>query len=97
ATMFAIAAAWACLLRRPVLGGMAAIGSFMMVNIGMEWWETTRRFDPIDVYNNLTGGSIDFTSQGYPVAATGLAVILLASTLVAGLTLRRYVPQRQGG
>ncbi|MEN6405269.1 MAG: ABC transporter ATP-binding protein, partial [Thermoguttaceae bacterium] len=42
ATMFAIAAAWACLLRRPVLGGMAAIGSFMMVNIGMEWWETTR-------------------------------------------------------
>jgi hypothetical protein len=101
ATMFAVAVAWACLLRRPVIGGMAAIGTFMMVSLGLEWWETTRQFDPIEVYNNLAMkttpplGPIDFTAHGYPVVSAAMGVIILASIVIAGLALRRYAPRIQ--
>ena len=101
ATMFAIAVAWACVLRRPFLGGMAAIGSFMVISLLLESWETTRDFDPINVYNHLasetpTGPApIDFTAHGYPVTATAMGVILLASIIIAGLALQRYELGRQ--
>jgi hypothetical protein len=103
ATMFAVAVAWACLLRRPVLGGMAALGSFAMMTLGLEWWETTRPFDPLEVYNNLAltatfpPGPVDFTAHGYPVVATAMGLILLASGIIAGLALQRYAPRLQPG
>jgi hypothetical protein len=103
ATMFAVAVAWTCVLRRPVLGGMATVVSFAMMTILIEWFETTRHFDPIEVYDNLAlkspiaHGQIDFTAHGYPVVATAMGVILLASIVIAGLALRRYDPKRQAG
>lgn len=99
ATMFAMAAAWACLLRRPVLGGLATAGSFTLINVGLEWWEATRQFDPIQVYNNLAlksagaQGPVDFTAHGYPTVIAAMAIVLLASIVIAGLALRRYAPR----
>ena len=100
ATMFAIAVAWTCLLRRPVVGGMAAVGTFAMMTLGLDWWKTTLQFDPIRVYGNLASntpphGPIDFTAHGYPVVATAMGLILLASIIIAGLALRRYAPRIQ--
>jgi hypothetical protein len=100
ATMFAVAVAWACLLRRPVLGGMAAAGSFTMMSLGLEWWDATRQFEPIEVYNNLARetptphGPIDFTAHGYPILVAAMGLILLACIVIAGLALRRYDPRR---
>jgi hypothetical protein len=80
---------------------MAAVGSFAMMNLGLDWWKTTHQFDPIEVYNNLAlktttlPGPIDFTAHGYPVVATGMGVIILASIIIAGLALRRYAPRMQ--
>jgi hypothetical protein len=99
ATTFAVAVAWTCLLRRPVLGGMLAVVSWMMTSLGLEWSPATQRFDPLMVYNNLARearhGPIDFTSHGYPVVITAMGMVLLASMVIAGLALRRYDPKRQ--
>jgi hypothetical protein len=97
ATMFAVAVAWTCFLRRAVLGAMAAIVSFALMNLGLEWSEATRGFDPIEVYNNLHNLSsapvrppADFTAHGYPIVAATMGLILLASILVGWLALRAY-------
>jgi hypothetical protein len=101
--MFAVAVACTCALRRPVLGGMAAIGSFVFLEIVIEWSETTRHLDPVQVYNNLLSGSrslgqpIDFAAHGYPVVAAAMGVVFLASIVVGGLALQRYDPRRQSG
>jgi hypothetical protein len=82
---------------------MAALGSFAMMTLGLEWWETTRPFDPLEVYNNLAltatfpPGPVDFTAHGYPVVATAMGLILLASGIIAGLALQRYAPRLQPG
>jgi hypothetical protein len=101
--MFAVAVAWTCVLRRPVLGGMAALASFVLIEFTMELSHVTRGFDPISVYNALvhdlqvTRGGIGLTAHGYPFVAAGTAVVLLASIVIAGLALRRYDPRRQTG
>ncbi|MGA2259648.1 MAG: hypothetical protein ABSG53_33650, partial [Thermoguttaceae bacterium] len=99
ATMFAIAVAWVCLLRRPVLGGMAAAGSYMMMNLGLDWWETTRQFDPIAVYNHLalrTSASLE-SADIAAIMVPAMGGILLACIVIAGLGLRRYGPRRHAG
>jgi hypothetical protein len=101
--MFAIAVAWTCVLRRAVLGGMAAIATFALTNVALEWSDATRDFDPIEVYNHLgfaartAGGSVDFAAHGYPVTAAAMGLALVASILVGLLALRRYDPRRQAG
>jgi hypothetical protein len=101
ATLFAFAVAWACVLRRPVLGGMAAYGSFMMVEIGFDRWQATCQFDPIQVYNDLarkselTHGAIDFTANSYPIVAIAMGVVFIASIAIAAFALHRYAPRRQ--
>jgi hypothetical protein len=103
ATMFAIAVAWTCVLRRAVLGGMAAIATFAITSVAIDWSDATREFDPIQVYNHLgraaraTDGSVDFTAHGYPLVATAMGLVLLTSILVGWLALRRYDPRRQTG
>ncbi len=98
ATMFAIAVAWACVLRRAVLGGMAAIVTFGLINIMLEWSDATRDFSPVEVYNHLAmRGPLDFTAHGYPVVAMAMGVALFTSILVGWLALRRYDPRRQSG
>jgi hypothetical protein len=101
--MFALAVAWTCALRRPVLGAMAAFASFVLIEFAMESSHVTGGFDPITVYDALvhdlqvTRGGIGLTAHGYPLVAAGMAAILLASIVIAGLALRRYDPRRQTG
>ncbi len=103
AVMFAIAVAWTCVLRRPVLGGMAALVSFAMIVVAIQSSDATRHLHPNDVYVQLgnasarAGGEIDFTAHGYPVVAAAMGVVFLASILVGGLALQRYDPRRQSG
>jgi ABC-type transport system involved in multi-copper enzyme maturation permease subunit len=104
ATMFAIAVAWTCLLRRAVLGGMAAIVSFTLTNTILEWSKATRDLNPIQVYNKLhnLGASpvrppLDFTAHGYPLVATAMGLILLACIVIGWQALRRYQPRFQSG
>jgi hypothetical protein len=96
ATMYAIAVAWVCLLRRPVLGGMAAVASVAMMTLGLEEWETTRQFDPIYVYNNLTLGrsASRAAADAAAIVVPALGAILLACIVIAALGLRRYGPWR---
>jgi hypothetical protein len=100
ATMFAVAVAWACVLRRAVLGGMAAIVTFAIAMAALEWSSTTRDFTPIEVYNRLnnmgpleTHGPLDFTAHGYPVVATAMGLAILVSLVVGWQALRRYRPR----
>jgi ABC-type transport system involved in multi-copper enzyme maturation permease subunit len=100
ATMFAVAVAWACVLRRAVLGGMAAIVTFAIVMAALDWSSTTRGFTPIEVYNRLnnmgpleTRGPLDFTAHGYPVVATAMGLAILVSLVVGWQALRRYRPR----
>ena len=103
ATMFAVAVAWTCILRRPVWGGMAAIATFALLNIALDWSAATRDFDPIQVYNHLglasrtPGSPVDFTAHSYPLVAATMGLILLISVLIGWLALRRYDPRRQSG
>jgi hypothetical protein len=100
ATMFAVAVAWACVLRRAVLGGMAAIVTFAIVMAALDWSSTSRGFSPIEVYNRLnnrgpleTHGPLDFTAHGYPIVATAMGLAILASLIIGWQALRRYRPQ----
>lgn len=103
AVMFAVAVAWTCVLRRPVLGGMAAAVSFWLMEIAIQWWDAAGRFEPFSVYHRLayastiSGGRIDFTASGYPAVALAMEIAFLASLAVAGLALHRYDPRRQTG
>jgi ABC-type transport system involved in multi-copper enzyme maturation permease subunit len=103
ATMFAVAAACTCLLRRAVLGGMAAIVGFALMSVVLEWSPATRARQPIEVYNSLngmgvTGGAapLDFTAHGYPLVATAMGQVTMASILAGWLALRRYQPRWDG-
>jgi hypothetical protein len=97
--MFAVAVAWTCVLRRAVLGGMAALVSFALVEQIIHWSEAAARcLDPIVVYEGLGRGGIGFmANDNYLVVTAGMGVILVASIMVAGLALRRYDPRRQSG
>jgi hypothetical protein len=97
ATMYAIAVAWTCVLRRAVFGGMAAIGTFSLLSVVLEWSSATRDFNPIEVYNHLgsslrAGDSADFSAHYYPAVVTTMGVILVASSLIGWWGLRRYAP-----
>jgi hypothetical protein len=101
--MFALAVAWVCVLRRPVLGAMAAFASFVSIEFIIDWSHFTRGFEPLSVYIALvqdlqvTRGDIGLTSHGYPFVAAGMAVMFFAAILVGGLALRRYDRGRQSG
>lgn len=103
AVMFAMAAAWTCVLRRPAVGGMVAIVCFAMLQFAMDWSQAARCLDPIEVYNHLASRTpsatepIDFTAHGYPLLAAAMGAVLLGSIVVGGLALRRYDPRRQSG
>jgi len=93
ATMYAIAVAWACWLRRPVVGGMAAIGTFTLMNVALEWSNATRDYSPIRVYTLLAHGRpLDFSAHGYPWAAMLMAMTLIAAALIGMRALARYSP-----
>jgi ABC-type transport system involved in multi-copper enzyme maturation permease subunit len=98
-TMFAIAVAWTCLLRRAVLGGMAAIATYALTTITLEWSDVTRGFDPIHVFNEsgFRDRSAGNVAYNYPVVAAAMGLILIASILIGWLALRRYDPRRQTG
>ena len=103
AMMFAIAVAWTCVLRRAVLGGMAALATFMFLTVALEWSQAARAFDPVQVYNHLAhepqtpDGSVDFTAHGFPVVAAIMGLTVLISILVGWRALGRYDPHRQSG
>jgi len=99
AVMFALAVAWTCVLRRPVLGAVAAIVSFALMEEVLHWSEeAARSLDPILVYENVSSRGISLWGhEGYPVVAAGMVVTFVALTLVAALALRRYDPRRQSG
>jgi hypothetical protein len=103
ATMFAIAVAWTCVLRRAVLGGIAALVTFTLINVALEWSDATRDFGPIEVYNRLGAhlrgidGPVDFTAHHYPLVAAAMGLIVLVCVLVGWRALARYDPHRQSG
>jgi hypothetical protein len=94
ATMFGFAVFWTCLLRRPVIGGIATIVCFTLVTVAVEMFDPTREYDPINVYNNMhfraerAGMAIDFSAAGYPVVATTMAILLCACAVGGWLALR---------
>ena len=93
ATMYAIAVAWTCWLRRPVVGGMAAIGTFTLMNVVLEWSSATRDYSPISVYSHLAlGRPLDFSAHGYPWVAMLMAATLIAAGLIGLRALARYAP-----
>jgi hypothetical protein len=103
ATMFAVAVAWTCLLRRPVVGGMAAFATFMLFMIAMDWSNTTRQFSPIEVYDKLNEmnrnlsavpSSIDFATHNYPAMAAAMALLIFTAALTGWWALRSYSPRR---
>jgi hypothetical protein len=101
ATMFAVAVACTCWVRRPVIGGMLALAAFMLTMIVTDWSSVTRQFDPITVYNNLNRENmgvwrapVDFTAHNYPAMAAGMAILFVAMAIVGWWALRSYVPRR---
>lgn len=97
--MFAVAVAWTCLLRRPVLAAVAAVVSFALFEEVIHWSEAAARaFDPITLYARFRRGGFGLIAHDeYPVIAAAMAVVFVASTMIAGLALRRYDPRRQSG
>ncbi|MEO7402058.1 MAG: hypothetical protein ABIU95_00145, partial [Burkholderiales bacterium] len=102
ATMYSIAVAWACVLRRAVLGGMAAIVTFAIVLAALAWSSATRDLSPIEVYNRLnnygmgpleTHGPLDFSAHGFPIVATAMGLIIVACVLIGRRALGRYRPR----
>jgi hypothetical protein len=101
ATMFALAVAVTCLLRRSVIGGMATMALLLTSEAACQGM----RFHPTRVYDGLTKNpgrldylpSIDYLSIDYLVVALGMASIIAASALVGWGALRRYDPHRSTG
>jgi hypothetical protein len=103
ATMFAIAVALTCLVRRPVVGGMLAFATFALTMIVTDWSNVTRQFNPIEVYNKLNQenmamngapSSIDFTAHNYPAVAAMMATLIVTMALAGWWALRSYAPRR---
>ncbi len=103
ATMFAVAVAWTCLLRRPVVGGMAAFATFVLLMAITDWSNTTRQFSPIEVYNRLNSNNmtlriaptpVDFSAHNYPVMAAAMVVVIVAMAFTGWWALRSYAPRR---
>ena len=98
ATMYAIAVAWSCWLGRPVIGGIAAVCSFFVLNIGLDWSSVTRHYDPIEVYNNLAlRGPMDFSMHGFPLVMTLMAATLVTTALIGYRSLGHYTPAQSPG
>ena len=99
ATLFSLAVAWTCVLRRAAVGAVAALLTNVGMSLALSWSAVTRDFDPIAVYNNFgtRRGSLDLTDFHYPVVAAAMGLILVASMLIGWLALRRYDPRRQTG
>lgn len=103
AMMFAVAVAFACWIRRPAVGGMLAMGTFMLTMLVTDWSNATRQFNPIEVYDGLNFANrradglpqaIDFTSHNYPAVAAMMAVLTVAMALAGWWALRSYSPRR---
>jgi len=98
ATIYAIAVAWTCWLRRPVVGGIAAVCTFFVVNIGLDLSIVTRPFDPIEVYGNLAlHGPMDFGMHGFPLVMTLMALTLVTAAWMGCRALGRYAPGKNSG
>jgi hypothetical protein len=101
ATMFAIAVACTCILRKAALGGMVTMVMFVFFNVIVDWWDVTRPYNPIEVYNNLAlptpslDKKLDFANYGFPMVATAMGLTMLGSLLVGYLAFRRYDPVRR--
>jgi len=99
-TMFAIAVACTCLLRSAVLGGMAAIIAVTLFHVLIDQANATDWLSPISAYDDLVhesegiGQTLDFTAHGYPLVATGMALILVVMIFVGYRSLNRYEPIR---
>jgi hypothetical protein len=78
---------------------MAAIATYALTTITLEWSDVTRGFDPIHVFNEsgFRDRSAGNVAYNYPVVAAAMGLILIASILIGWLALRRYDPRRQTG
>ncbi|HEX4142154.1 MAG TPA: hypothetical protein VHY91_01280 [Pirellulales bacterium] len=98
ATLFAVAVAWTCVLRRAAIGAVAALLTFIAVEMVLGWFGASD-FGPIEVAN--TWGFANHASAGgaerYPVLAAAMALITMASIVIGWRALRRYDPRRQTG
>ncbi|HTU23823.1 MAG TPA: hypothetical protein VMF30_00410, partial [Pirellulales bacterium] len=100
ATLFAVAVAWACLLRRTALGGIAAFASFVLFGLVQGSFPRLHDFDPIRVYNDFGfrdrphGGA---AAANYPVVLAAMIVISIVALVIGWRALRRYDPGRQAG
>ena len=66
----------------------------------LDWSPATRNLGPIEVYNNLNGVGeagaaqpLDFTAHGYPLVATVMGLVILASILLGSRALGAYQPR----
>jgi len=69
--MYSLAVLGTCSLRRPVIGGIAAILGYAVLTIGITAFPMTNPLEPINIYNSLLAaeraGKIDLTQHGYPL------------------------------
>lgn len=101
ATMYSLAVAWTCYWRRPVVGAMAAVFTFLGIEILLGWSSRSRTFEPIGIYNQLasvgatrmaTDSWSDYIRHGYPLVAGAMVLLILISLAASGLFLRRHDP-----
>ena len=89
ALFFAIAVATTCWLRRPVLGGIAAVFVVTVLQLIPEWLPAGWQMDPVSVYNRLQGGT-DFVAHGYLTMAAAMGAIMLTAILISYDSLQRW-------
>jgi hypothetical protein len=97
--MFAIAVAWACVLRRVAVAAMAAIGTVFAVMVASLAIPALELFGPQAIFHELArdaksrGGPVDLTSCGYPAMLAVVCLAIIASYLIAGYALAAYQPR----
>lgn len=95
AMMYVVAVATACLLRRPILGGMMAVATVAYGGLVMSSFKSLNYYSPIGILSRLYSDyNLKLSDSGFPVMILGMAVIGAAATTVAYRALRRYAPYR---
>jgi hypothetical protein len=101
AMMFAMALAWACLLRRVAVGAIAAVATVGALALAGVAFPALQQFNPLVIYEQLLRDAhqhenvINLMSNGYPLMATVLVLAIVVSFVVAGCALAVYQPRRQ--
>jgi hypothetical protein len=92
ATLYAMAVLAVCLTRRPVAGGLLAVGAYFAASTLLDSI-IGQAFEPISVHNSLLrneiAGQFNLTGHNYPLVYGTLAAIVVTSAWLASRAIRR--------